>query len=256
MHALDRPLSFLRTTVERPAALIREAGLQRPLRGLTCAALAAAIAMVSPPGALLVLALLAARALLELRTPSEGGLAVAATAYLIALAIGLSLGLGAMVGVLFVWRLFADARWCAGETKRLAVAAGKPDETRFSAAIPIWLTALFSLSIVAYSAPHAVLGAPLELPQAPLWAPILAGALAVFGIGDWVLRRAADLRLGQFAAAPATHVLGYHMIFLLAYGTSFDLSAGVVAVAAWRLAHAAPNAILSPNLFAGQPRQK
>jgi hypothetical protein len=141
--------------------------------------------------------------------------------------------------------LLADARWCVQEATRLATSAARPGETRLSARIPIWLTAAYAGLVVAYSAPHMVVGLPLDLPQVPFWAPLGAGVLAALGIGDWMLRRAADWRLGEFAPGPAAHLLSYHVLFLAAYGASFDLSAGVIALVAWRLAHAAPGRILA-----------
>ena len=101
-------------------------------------------------------------------------------------------------------------------------------------------TPFFGLCVVAYTAPHIVAGLPLDLPHVPVWVPATAGAIALAGVADWLLRRAADWRLGEVAVAPTVHMLTHHALFVLAFGALFDLSAGVVALAAWRLVHAAP----------------
>ncbi|MES1158459.1 MAG: hypothetical protein ABUL42_01050, partial [Terricaulis silvestris] len=101
------------------------------------------------------------------------------------------------------------------------------------------LTPLFGLGVVAYTAPHIVAGLPLDLPHVPIWVPYTAGALAAAALFDWALRCAADWRLGELAPAHAMHLLAHHVIFLLAYGATLDISAGVCAIAAWRLAHEA-----------------
>jgi hypothetical protein len=88
-----------------------------------------------------------------------------------------------------------------------------------------------------------IAGLPLDLPHVPSWVPLGIGALTAGALFDWGLRRAADWRLGELAAAPAAHLLTHHAIFLLAFGFSFDVSAGIVALIAWRLAHAAPLAL-------------
>ena len=223
----------------------KDAAIMQAVRALACAAAAGGAALISPPLALLLAALLAARALMAARTAPHLSMVGAAGPILAALAVGAWTGLAGGIGVLFLWRVFADARWSATEAARLAVAAGRPGETRLSARIPIWLTAAYAALLVAYSAPHMVVGLPLDLPQVPFWAPLGAGVLAALGIGDWLLRRAADWRLGEFAPAPAAHLLSYHLLFLAAYGASFDLSAGVIALIAWRLAHAAPGRIFA-----------
>jgi hypothetical protein len=85
-----------------------------------------------------------------------------------------------------------------------------------------------------------IAGLPLDLPHAPFWIPLAFGVIAAGAVFDWGLRRAADWRLGELAAAPALHLLTHHAVFLLAFGLTLDVSAGVVALMAWRLAHAAP----------------
>jgi len=104
------------------------------------------------------------------------------------------------------------------------------------------------LAIVAYTSPHLVMGLPLDLPHVPVFVPATLGVAAVALMFDWALRRAADWRLGQLASAPAAHLLTHHAVFLIAYALTLDLSAGVVALMAWRLVHAAPMARTAPAM--------
>jgi hypothetical protein len=200
---------------------------------------AGALALVFPPSALLLLAALGARALIGAESLRFDPLTLVGPAFA-ALIVGAFAGLDGAIGVLFVWRLFADVRWSAGEAARLAAAAGRPAETTAKALAHAWLTPLYGLALVAYSAPHMIAGLPLDLPHVPLWVPLIAGGAAAGAVFDWALRRAADWRLGELASAPAAHLLAHHVVFLLAFGLMIDVSAGVVALIAWRLAHAAP----------------
>jgi hypothetical protein len=203
------------------------------------------IALASPPVALLVLALLAARVLMR----GEGAPRIKLTTLLgpafAALIAGALIDLSAAIGMIFVWRLFADARWSVGEAKHLATIAGRPGEARAIALAHAWLTPLYGLAIVAFTAPHMVAGLPLDLPHVPAWVPIIVGLVAGGFVFDWALRRAADWRLGELAPAPAAHLLAHHALFVLAYGLMIDVSAGLVALIAWRLAHAAPFVLAS-----------
>lgn len=200
---------------------------------------AGALALIAPPLALLALAALGAHALVRAEAVRIN-LATLAGPIVAALMVGAFVGLAGAIGVLFVWRLIADARWSIAEAKRLAAAAGRPAETTLKALAHAWLTPLYGLALVAYTAPHMIAGLPLDLPHVPIWVPLGIGSLAAGLLFDWALRRAADWRLGELAAAPAAHLLSHHAIFLLAFGFSLDVSAGVVALIAWRLAHAAP----------------
>lgn len=215
------------------------AAAMRSLLAASIALGAGALAMVSPPAALLALALLAARALVRAESLRVELVSLAGPAFA-ALVVGAFVGLAGAIGVLFVWRLVADTRWSAAEAARLAHAAGRPAEARWQAIAHAWLTPAYGLALVAYTAPHMIAGLPLDLPHAPLWAALAAGMLAAFAVFDWALRRAADWRLGELAAAPAAHLLAHHAVFLTAFGFGVDVSAGVVMLAAWRLAHAAP----------------
>jgi hypothetical protein len=203
------------------------------------ALLAGLTALVAPPVAVLLLAMLGARALMRIEA-QRINFAELAGPLLASIAVGACVGLAGGIGVLFVWRLFADTRWSVSEASRLAAAAGRPAEiTRLSLA-HAWLTPIFGLTIVAFTAPHLIAGLPLDLPHVPAIVPWSAGFLALAGVFDWALKRAADWRLGELASAPAVHLLAHHALFLLAFGMMLDVSAGVVAMLAWRLVHAAP----------------
>lgn len=197
---------------------------------------AGAVALLAPPLALLLLAFLGAYVLMRcdvrrVDLPSLAGPMFAA------LIVGAFVGLAGAIGVLFVWRLIADAHWSLREAQRLSLAAGRPAETSWRALAHAWATPLYGLTLVAYTAPHTIAGLPLDLPHVPFWFPLAAGVFAIGAVFDWALRRAADWRLGELAPAPALHLLTHHGVFLLAYGLTFDVSAGVVALIAWRLAH-------------------
>jgi hypothetical protein len=200
---------------------------------------AALVALIAPPAALLVVAALGAFALMQ-RDTVRVDLVSWAGPLFAALMVGAFVGLDGAIGVLFVWRLIADTRWSVREAQRLALAAGRPAEASWKALAHAWATPLYGLTLVAFTAPHTVAGLPLDLPHAPFWIPLAAGVVAAGAFFDWGLRRAADWRLGELASAPALHLLLHHALFLLAYGLTLDVSAGIVALLAWRLAHAAP----------------
>jgi hypothetical protein len=207
---------------------------------LAIALAAGAAALVSPALALLSLAALAARALLRAdQAPHLDAKALAGPA-LAACVVGAFAGLAGAIGVLFVWRLHADARWSVNEARRLTLVCGRPAEASWRALVHAWLTPAYGLMLVAFTSPHIIAGLPLDLPHVPVWAPFAAGCVAAGAVFDWALRRATDWRLGELSVAPSIHLLTHHALFLLAFGAMFDLSAGVVALAAWRLARAAP----------------
>lgn len=210
--------------------------IPRLLAGLAALALGA-VSVAAPPLALLALALLGANALAHARRLDIGALLGPVFA---ALVVHAFVGVAGAVGVIFVWRMLADTRWSVAEAKRLAGMAGRPAETTRRALAHAWSTPLYGLALVAYSSPHMIAGLPLDLPHVPLWAPLGAGAIASFMVFDWALKRAVDWRLGELAAAPATHLLAHHVMFVLAFGLMLDVSAGIVAMAAWRLLQAAP----------------
>jgi hypothetical protein len=201
---------------------------------------AGAGAFVSPALALLVIIALAARASMRADAFARFNPVSVAGPLFAALIVGAFVGLAGAIGVVFVWRLIADARWSAQEAERLTLAAGKPPQRGLLTLAASWLTPIYGLSLVAYTAPHMVAGLPLDLPHLPAFAPIALGIAAAAAFFDWVLRRAVDWRLGELAAAPTAHLIAHHVLFLAAFGCAFDLSAGIVALMAWRLAHAAP----------------
>lgn len=208
-----------------------------------------ALAMIAPPLALLALGALAAYVLLGASALRVDLVSIAGPAFA-ALLTGAFLGAPFAIGALFLWRAFADARWSVREASRLAHAAGRPREASRSALLHAWLTPAYGVALVAYTAPHMVAGLPLDLPHLPFWAPLALGVLAAGAVFDWALRRAADWRLGELAAAPTLHLAGHHALFLLAFGLGLDVSAGIVALMAWRLAHAAPLCAAQANFTA------
>lgn len=197
-----------------------------------------AAAMAWPPLALLLIAALAANVLMrgDVRFDVVGMIGPV----IAALIVGVFVGLAGAIGVLFIWRLYADTRWSVSEAARLAMLAGRPVEASWKALAHAWMTPLYGLTLVAFTAPHMVAGLPLDLPHVPVWVPLSMAILAAGAIFDWALRRAADWRLDELAVAPAAHLLTHHAIFLVAFGFMLDVSAGIAALLAWRLAHAAP----------------
>lgn len=212
--------------------------LGRTAGALIAALLVGATALIAPPAALLLLALLAAY--VATQTPLRFDIKTFIGPVFAAMIAGALAGPAVAMGVLFAWRLWADARWSIGEAKRLALAAGRPGENRLAALAHAWLTPIFGLCLVAYTSPHLLVGLPLDLPHVPIWVPIAAGAAAALSAFDWAVRRAADWRLGELAPALTAHLIAHQAVFLLAYGLTLDVSAGLFAVCAWRLAHAAP----------------
>ena len=200
---------------------------------------AGAVALIAPPAALLIVAALGAHTLMRRPTLRVDLVSLAGPAFA-TLIVGAFVGLAGAIGVLFVWRLISDTRWSVREAQRLAHAAGRPVEAGWKSLAHAWATPVYGLSLVAYTAPHMIAGLPLDLPHVPFWIPLMFGVIAAGAVFDWGLRRAADWRLGELAAAPALHLLTHHAVFLLAFGFMMDVSAGVVALMAWRLTHAAP----------------
>ena len=213
--------------------------LARSAMALFAALAVGAAALAAPPIALLMLAALGAFVLMRSEQVHIDFAALVGPA-VAAVIVGAFTGLAGGIGTLFVWRMFADTQWSVREAARLAAAAGRPAETSWKSLAHAWLTPFYGLTLVAYTAPHMIAGLPLDLPHVPVWVPMLAGAVAAGALFDWSLRRAADWRLGELASAAATHLLTHHAIFLIAFGFSLDVSAGIVALMAWRLAHAAP----------------
>lgn len=214
---------------------------------LLAALLAGAAALTWPPLAMLFLAGLAMRVLMR-GEPVRIDLSATVGPLFAVLIVGAFTGLAGAIGALFVWRLFADTNWSVNEAKRLALAAGRPAETSWKSLAHAWATPFFGLTLVAYTAPHMVAGLPLDLPHVPVWIPLSAGIIAAGAFFDWGLRRAADWRLDELAVAPAAHLLTHHALFLIAFGLMIDVSAGIVAMLAWRLMHAAP--LRQPSLTA------
>ncbi|HRP12379.1 MAG TPA: hypothetical protein PLK37_15220 [Terricaulis sp.] len=205
---------------------------------LAVALSAGAVSMLFPQLALLLLAALGAYVLMSAQS-ARLDLAALAGPALAALLVGAFVGLAGAIGVIFIWRLIADTRWSMNEARRLSRAAGRPDASAPRALWHACATPIFGLAVVAYTAPHMVAGLPLDLPHISLWSVIAVGVLAALAVFDWALKCAADWRLGELAAAPAAHLFSHHVLYLLAFGLMIDVSAGIVAMIAWRLAHAA-----------------
>lgn len=232
-----------------PAGAAISVHVKRSVGALVVALAAGGVALVSPPLAVLALALLGALALMRAESLRIDVLSFAGP-IAASLVVGGFVGLAGAIGTLFVWRMIADTSWSVREATRLALAAGRPAETTLKALAHAWLTPLFGVTLVAYTAPHMIAGLPLDLPHVPFWVPVTAGVLAAGALFDWGLRRAADWRLGELAAAPAAHLLTHHVMFILAFGLMIDVSAGIVALAAWRLAHAVAGQRAQPSFTA------
>jgi hypothetical protein len=209
--------------------------VRRSWLALTVAIVIGGLSLLAPVLAIGALAFLGVRALARAQAIRLDANALMPPA-LAALVVGSWVGLAGAVGVLFIWRIYADCRWSIATARRLAPAV-KPEALRTQ--IHAWLTPLFGVCVVAYTAPHMVAGLPLDLPHVPAWVPLAAGILAVAALFDWALRQAVDWRLGELARAPAAHLATHHAMFALAFGFGVDVSAGVTALVAWRLAHAA-----------------
>lgn len=233
-------------------ARLSQLGRAFALRSGLSIVLALAVGMLStfaPQVAVLLLALFGARALLHANEIRFDAYALIGP-LLAAVIVGVAVGPAGAMGVLFVWRLHADARWSVNEAKRLAVISGRPAESTPQALVHLWLTPLYGLALVAYTSPHMIAGLPLDLPHISPWVPVFAGCIAFIGFADWALRAAADWRLGELAVAPAAHVLAHHALFLAAYGVTGDVSSGIVSLLAWRLVQASPFNAAQANLTA------
>ena len=209
-----------------------------------------AISIVSPPLSVLLLVALGARAFMRIENAPRIDFVSLAGPLLAAAVVGVFVGLAGAIGVLFVWRLYADTRWSVAEAERLTLAAGKPQTNNALLGAHAWLTPLYGLTLVAFTAPHMVAGLPLDLPHVPQFVPISVAIIAAAAVFDWALRRAVDWRLGELASAPAMHLMTHHVILLCAFGLSLDVSAGIVAMLAWRFVHAAPLPKLQASLTA------
>lgn len=218
---------------------LRRIALGKSAGALLVALCAGMIALAAPPAALFLLAVLAARALMR-----EGQMRIDLSALagpaLAAIIVAMFAGAASAIGLLFAWRVWCDAHWSVREAARLARAAGRANETNFAALAHAWTTPVYGLALVAYTAPHLVAGLPLDLPHLPAFIPMAFAMLALAAVFDWALRRAADWRLGEIAPAPAMHLLCHHALFVIAFGMGLDVSSGLVALIAWRLAHAQP----------------
>jgi hypothetical protein len=233
---------FARFLDHADEARLGQIGRASALRSGICAAvalLAGALSMLAPIAAMFLIALLCARALMQTKEIRVDAYALVGPLMAAAI-VGVAVGPAGAMGVLFGWRLQADARWSAREAARLAAISGRPSHATPHALAHLWLTPLYGLALVAYTSPHMIAGLPLDLPHVPIWVPVAVAVMACIGFADWALRAAADWRLGELAVGPAMHVLTHHALFFVAYGITGDVSYGVVALSVWRLVQAAP----------------
>jgi hypothetical protein len=224
--------------------------IERSGAALLIALTTGAISIVSPPLSVLLLVGLGARVLLRDDAVPRIRLVSVAVPLIASAVVGVFVGLAGAIGVLFIWRLYADTRWSMGEAERLTLAAGRPHCNNALLSAHAWLTPVYGLALVAFTAPHMVAGLPLDLPHAPAFVPVIAAILAAAALFDWALRRAVDWRLGELALAQTIHFSAHHAILLCAFGLGLDVSAGIVAMLAWRFAHAAPLPKLQPSFTA------
>lgn len=207
-----------------------------------CAAIGVgAFSVVSPSAAYLALAIFAALVLMFAQVDVRALRSLIGPAAA-AILIGALWGWDGALGLLLVWRIVADARWSASELRRLQAQHGDCVD-RGARVAHLWATPLFGAAFVAHTAPHLVLGLPIDLPHLPLWAPLSIGVIAALLVIDWGVRQAAQWRLTDLAMAPVAHALTHHALFLAAFAIAPDLSSGVLAMAAWRLAHALPRRV-------------
>jgi hypothetical protein len=212
---------------------LRDPTIAAPLTAAATLALGLASPALAALAAAGAFAIVLARGGVAIDRAALNGLAGPALAMLIA---GAAWGGDAAVGVFFVWRVVDDARWSARAGGRLAQVSGRVE--RGLARAHYAATPALGLAVAAYSAPHVLLGLPLDLPHAPLIAPLAVGAIAAWALFDWAMRRLADWRLGADDAGATRHALTHHGLFLAAYVASPDISAGLLAMAVWRMSEA------------------
>ena len=90
--------------------------LAKPAYSFVAAIGVGAIALMAPPVAVLILGAMSALALMRAGTPRLEVGAFAGPAFA-AIIVGACVGLDGAIGVVFVWRLFADARFNARRTR-------------------------------------------------------------------------------------------------------------------------------------------
>lgn len=201
------------------------------------ALVALAVSMAAPVAGLLVLAGLVAAALMSNRPVAAwrpdrlawGGLMVAAAA-------GAAAGAPGFVGGLFCWFLADSAR---AAVRRSAVFAGAAPQ-RISERLPLMCVAAFAGLLVAAAAPHVVMGLPLDLPHPPMALIVAAGVAYALTAVDWLVRILARWRLGESRPSQTAADASFHAVILAGFVLSNDVSAGVVALIAYRLTLAIP----------------
>lgn len=202
---------------------------------MACALAALFLASLAPIAGVLLLAALAAAALMTRRAPMRwrpdalawGGMIAAAAAAAAAGAPGL-------VGCLFCWFLADCAKAAISRSAAMTGAGSHPLSER----LPLILVAAFACLLVAAAAPHVVMGLPLDLPHPPSGLITILGVAYALAAVDWLVRVLARWRLGENGPAPVACDASFHMVILAGFVLSSDVSAGVTALVAYRIAMA------------------
>jgi hypothetical protein len=220
-----RVLPFVQALKASPAQ-------REQLAAAGAALVALAVSLAAPIAGLLVLAGLVAAALMSNRPrPSWRPDRLAWGGLIVAAAAGVAAGAPGFVGGLFCWFLADSAR---AAVRRSAIYAGAAPP-RLSERLPLILVAVFVGLLVAAAAPHVVMGLPLDLPHPPLALIIAAGVAYALTAVDWLVRILARWRLGESRPSQVAADAAFHAVVLAGFVVSNDVSAGVVALTAYRL---------------------
>jgi hypothetical protein len=193
---------------------------------------ALASALIAPALGLLVLAALAALALTRPHQPVAWRLGAFEICGLVAvISAAVAAGLAGATGAAFVWFVADAARACLRDARGIGAGAHGFRGER----VAVFLAAGFAILMVAASAPHVVMGLPLDLPHPPANLIVLVGVAYSLAVADWLLRVLARWRLGEGALAPAMDAACFHMLLLIGFVASSDASAGLAALMAYRM---------------------
>jgi hypothetical protein len=214
------------------------------LEAAAFAGLVAMVAVMSPPGALAIVAL---RFLALVVTRSARGMrrSMARTAPCLlggALVLGLAggvFGLEFALLLALVWRVFAESDASA----RFAAFRAR---TPFGAKKDLGLARLGSI----WAVPLLGLAHQLGLNGFGLW---IATAVTVICLIDWLIRRLADWRIGMLDTVSAFHIAVHNGVFATACVLMPDPTSALVVLAGYRAALCAPVPILTPQRAWRQP---
>ncbi len=148
-------------------------------------------------------------------------------------------GPGAAIVVALAWRWAAIAGGAASVARLYdARAAGKGVDAPGLAQAQFWLLPLWGAAHHAAGAPISLftltlpaLGAPHGLAAS---VAVLAGIIALTGLGLWAVRRLAEWRLGEVAGPHTLYVCVCQAMFALGFLVSPDLGAGLIGLEIWR----------------------